>query len=111
MNLDLFFEHNIVTDRNLSHLKEFEGEALLTKMYPQLSTLLSEYGGTTTGNGLFRFHNLGSSSYWTQKCCQFFKFNPDTIHCFGFDWMGKNYALDRHDSNKIYLFDHEVGEY
>jgi Domain of unknown function (DUF1851) len=111
MNLDFFFKHNTMTDRNLSHLNEFEGDALCTTMHLQLFTLLSEYGGSTIDNGLFRLHNFGSSYYWTQKCCQFFEFNSEKLHCFGFDWMGKNYALDRIDSSKIYMFDYEEGEY
>ncbi|MBS1500495.1 MAG: DUF1851 domain-containing protein [Bacteroidetes bacterium] len=73
--------------------------------------LLEEYGGTTFDNGLFRIHNEGSFYYWTKLTFEYFKKFKGSALVFGFDWVGRQFALSE-DGNKsiILMFDPATAE-
>ena len=80
------------------------------KEYPDLLAFFANYGGTSYDRGLFRIHSKSSSYYWTKLIIEFFPKYADRICCFGYDWMGRNFAVDLLDPKKNYLFDPATGE-
>jgi hypothetical protein len=75
-----------------------------------ISTFFMNNGGASYDKGIFRIHCKSSSFYWTNIVTEFFPKYKDKICCFGFDWMGRQFALDLKDANKNYLFDPATGE-
>jgi hypothetical protein len=111
MDLNRYFKKNIETDKELSHLNMFEDKARSTSLHHDLSFLLENHGGSVTNSGLFRIHTWGSSLYWTKISCNFFAAAPKTLYVYGFDWMGRNYAVDLANSNMLFMLDYAVGEF
>ncbi|MGN6567879.1 MAG: hypothetical protein ACTHJ0_08000 [Flavipsychrobacter sp.] len=70
--------------------------------------LFSKYEGCIIENGLFKFHTKGSSYIWTKYTSAFFKDYLNKIFCFGFDWMGRQFAVDL-KIEMIYIFDSATG--
>jgi len=71
--------------------------------------LFAKYEGHIVEKGFFRFHTKGSSYIWTKYVSEFFKDYLNKIFCFGFDWMGRQFAADFKD-DIIYMFDSATGE-
>lgn len=72
--------------------------------------LLENEGGMSFDSGLYRLHTISSSAYWTEIASKYFSKYQDCFCCFGFDWLGRQYAMDLKDWNLIYLFDPSTGE-
>ena len=61
-------------------------------------------------DGLFRFHTSGSSVFWTKISVNYFPKYKMDIHCFGYDWMGRQFGCDLGGSSLIVMFDPATGE-
>lgn len=62
---------------------------------PQLGPLFSEMAGASFGGGLYRVHTGSTAGAWTAAAEAFFPAMAGRIVCFGADWLGRQFALDR----------------
>ena len=77
----------------------------------KLDNFISNIGGTSFENGLFRIHTKGSEYIWSQVINEFFPFYKNKYTLFGYDWMGRHYAVSRNPFDKIiYMFDDSVNK-
>ena len=78
------------------------------------SELMEKYAGSTFNNGLYRLHNEADILKWTNVVEHTFPEYKGRVVCFGYDWLGRNFALDkaRVDNNQmqILLFEPGTGE-
>jgi hypothetical protein len=77
--------------------------------------LLSSCGGGSFRNGLYRLHTSEGIRKWTDIVHDSFPEYRDRLLCFGYDWLGRHFALDQQSlvaqQAQILLFDpgfHEV---
>ena len=59
-----------------------------------LRPLLSAYGGSTFEGGLYRIHDAASSATILEAVEEAFPKLHKPVICFGFDWLGRQFALD-----------------
>jgi len=71
----------------------------------QVNDLFLECGGCVFRKGVYKTHTHGSSFYWTSVIVELFQDYKDRIIPFGFDWMGRQFAVDIRDGNKLFMFD------
>ena len=60
-----------------------------------ITELLITYGGCSFRRGLYRLHTPQSALKWTQITTEAFPRYTSRIFCFGYDWLGRQFALDR----------------
>ena len=70
----------------------------------ELSNFLTSNSGLSFGDGLYRIHTLGSSLFWTAIIENCFSQYKDQVYCFGFDWLGRQYAKGL-GTDILYMFD------
>ena len=95
-----------------SYCYNFKDKALIRveKNVP-VSSLLKMYEGSTFNEGMFKIHTLGSSFFWTEIVTTFFNQYKNSCYCFGFDWMGRQFAYhDKDGKTKILMFDCSTAE-
>jgi Domain of unknown function (DUF1851) len=56
--------------------------------------LFSKYEGVSFGKGLYRLHKLIDIKKWNNIVLQAFPEFENRIECFGYDWLGRHFALD-----------------
>ena len=75
---------------------------------------MSNYSGLSLADGLYRVHELEKIEIWNQLVSDVFTDFPRRFSCFGFDWLGNQFALDRQRSLSgepaILMFDAGSGE-
>lgn len=76
----------------------------------EIMHVLDELGGSSFEDGLYRLHTPHSSCYWTRLVSEYFENYKGRICCFGFDWLGRQYAIDTKKPDVIYMFDPSTGE-
>jgi hypothetical protein len=59
-----------------------------------LKGLFETYGGTTFEGGLYRVHDVASSRDASEAAAFAFPALKAPLLCFGFDWLGRQFALD-----------------
>ncbi|OPX42855.1 hypothetical protein CLHUN_31790 [Ruminiclostridium hungatei] len=59
-----------------------------------LSKLLNTFGGKSFNKGLYRLHTLSDVEKWNNNVIQAFPEFNGRITCFGYDWLGRQFALD-----------------
>ena len=57
-------------------------------------SLFGVYEGVTFGNGLYTLHRLRDIGYWNTVVGEAFPSFANHIECFGYDWLGRQFALD-----------------
>lgn len=104
MKLDRFTNHYAVTgiEKDL-YGKYAEVGDIAIKNVDQVKFLLDQFGGATFDRGLFRIHSKGSFYYWTKLCFEYFKKYKGTSYVFGFDWVGRHFALTEKANKSIIL--------
>lgn len=79
-----------------------------------VARILAEHGGDTHAGGFYRFHTPASSVEGNDVCAKLIKGFAGRFHCFAFDWMGRELAVDirggAEDGNVIAV-DFGGGEY
>lgn len=75
-----------------------------------LRSVLTQHGGSSFECGLYRLHSPHSSCYWNGLVAEYFTSYKNRISCFGFDWLGRQYAIDANKVDTIYMFDPSTGE-
>ncbi|HET7489885.1 MAG TPA: T6SS immunity protein Tdi1 domain-containing protein [Acidimicrobiales bacterium] len=63
--------------------------------HPQLAKLYAELAGASFGGGLYRVHTPETGRRWTAVVEAAFPSMAGRIACFGSDWLGRQFALDR----------------
>ena len=73
--------------------------------YDFLYDLISQYGGYTFNNGLFRIHTFEYVDKWTALMTEYFEDeeNPFDMICFAANWQGIMYCVDKTNSKITYL--------
>jgi hypothetical protein len=76
--------------------------------------LMDEFSGRSFNNGLYRLHGQESGAVADRLVAEAFPENAMNAYCFGYDWLGCQYALDsdRRDEGEplILLLDPATGE-
>ncbi len=76
---------------------------------PEFDGFMTSFAGLTVGNGIYRVHEATSGPRADAFVSAAFPEYVNRIECFGFDWLGRQYALDwetvDHDGPSILLFD------
>jgi hypothetical protein len=75
--------------------------------------LLGSSGGATFADGLYRLHASGEIESWTKNVEAVFPEYRGAIVCFGYDWLGRNFALDtrgNEDQWQILMLEPGAGE-
>jgi hypothetical protein len=62
---------------------------------PGFSAFCRAFGGCSFGQGLYRFHEPDSLPRWNGLVVEAFPRLASRIHCFGYDWLGRQFVLDR----------------
>ena len=78
-----------------------------------ITELLSSSGGATFASGLYRLHGSGDIATWTKNVEATFPEYQGLIVCFGYDWLGRHFALDTRTSEgqwQILLIEPGAGE-
>lgn len=74
-----------------------------------IDDFLSRYGGMTFLNGLYRIHKFDEIAKWTKIVQDAFPKYKGKILVFGFDWLGRNFALDK-ERNVVLICEPGTGE-
>jgi len=69
----------------------------LESIASEITQLMTSYGGTSFRSGLYRLHTPRSMHKWTAIVTEAFPEYRHRLHCFGYDWLGRQFALDRHE--------------
>ena len=70
---------------------------------------LRVYGGQSFLNGMYRIFNANDVAKWTEMVHKSFPKNSGEIKVFGFDWLGRIFAMNANES-KVLLFEPGTGE-
>lgn len=73
-----------------------------------LEYLFSNFGGLSIDFGAFRIHTYESAKKWTDIIVESFPAHKNKITAYGFDWMGRQFAIDNDDV--VHMFDGSTGE-
>jgi hypothetical protein len=101
---ELFIKNNIPKDKQV-----FENKSLTENLGDDIKMLFEECGGYSFRNGLYRVHNPNSSLHWAILISNYFTKYKKIIP-FGYDWMGRQFAIDRNKENCILMFDPATAE-
>lgn len=86
----------------------------IEKMTLGFNELLSNYQGTSFGQGLYRLHDYDSIEKWNKIVLEAFPEFKERIQCFGYDWLGRQFSLDRSrivdGQPQILMFEPGTGE-
>lgn len=61
---------------------------------PYLKELFTQFGGGSFGSGLYRVMSAETAASWEALVSSAFPSFAGNIACFGFDWLGRIFALD-----------------
>lgn len=112
MKLDQFNKNYKVTSIEKGPFEKFAevGDVALQNI-SNIQLLLDQTAGATFDEGLFRIHNIGSFYYWTRLVFEYFKKYKGKSYVFGFDWMGRQFALtEKTNSSVILMLDPATAE-
>jgi hypothetical protein len=93
-----------------------DGVGVATKaVAPQeVSQLLMSFGGSSFGSGLYRVVHPSDLSAWHDRFHLAFPQFKDCVTCFGFDWLGRAFALDNRrlqsGQPRVIMFELGTGE-
>lgn len=71
----------------------------------QLNSLFKECGGYNVRQGLFKIYDLSTAQKWIQGIGEHFPPYKNVIFPFASDWMCRQYASDRTNQKRIWMFD------
>ncbi len=76
--------------------------------------LYSFFNGASFGEGLYRLHDISKISELNEIVIQAFPEFSGRISCFGYDWLGRHFALDKervvNKQPQILMFEPGIGE-
>lgn len=56
---------------------------------------LRKFEGNTFAGGLYRIHKLDEIEKWDEIVTEAYPEFRGRIHCFGYDWLGRQFAIDK----------------
>lgn len=59
-----------------------------------ITQMITDFGGASFRSGLYRLHSFGSMLKWTDIATEAFPEFQNHIYCFGYDWLGRQFAVD-----------------
>jgi hypothetical protein len=75
---------------------------------------MSRYAGLSVAGGLYRIHELEKIEEWNEIVSEYFPDFRGRVSCFAFDWLGRQFALDRQrlveDEPAVLMFEPGTGE-
>jgi hypothetical protein len=71
----------------------------------ELEILFRECGGAVVNSGLYRVHTPQSCEFWSRILNKYFAGYGGKIYPFGFDWLGRQFAINGSNSKVIASFD------
>ncbi len=74
-----------------------------------VDAFLIKYDGFTFLNGLYRIHNAEDIAKWNEILKKSFPKFQNDIQVFGYDWLGRNFALDT-KRDVVLIFEPGTGE-
>jgi hypothetical protein len=77
---------------------------------PLIALFFANYGGKSFADGMLSVHSMKSAERWTQNCERFFPQIGEKVVCFGFDWLGRQYAVDFLGLKRAWMLDPAMGE-
>jgi hypothetical protein len=81
---------------------------------PDLEGFFRAFGGASFRGGLYRIIHSANLDEWNQRVCLAFPAFEGRITCFGYDWLGRAFALDarRLEDNEagVVMFEPGTGE-
>lgn len=104
---------------NVEQLKNLNDFSELTYEDIQKNTkgfleLFNSFNGESFGDGLYRLHDISKINEWNDIIVQAFPKFSNRISCFGYDWLGRQFALDKervdHGQSQILMFEPGTGE-
>ncbi|NJC62916.1 DUF1851 domain-containing protein [Planosporangium flavigriseum] len=80
---------------------------------PDLAELFRSMAGLTFNDGLYRIHTPRTAADSNEFCARLIQGFADSMYCFGFDWLGRNLAIDMSGRGEplVVLVEPGAGEY
>lgn len=79
-----------------------------------LEKLYGAFGGQSYSKGLYRIHTIDSAVKWNSIVTETFPEFGKRITCFGYDWLGRQFALDNqrveNGQQQVLMFEPGTGE-
>lgn len=76
--------------------------------------LFSKWQGNSFGEGIYRLHHYEDIEKWNKIIVEAFPEYKQRMHCFGYDWLGRQFALDKKriidGEPQILMFEPGTGE-
>lgn len=60
-----------------------------------LSEFFARFSGASFGEGVYRVHDVANIEHWNVMVAKTFPEFSRRIQCFGYDWLGRQFALDQ----------------
>ncbi len=76
----------------------------------EIRKLLSMFAGETFNNGLYRIHKESNIEKWNQNIFEMYPNFRNTICCFGYDWLGRQFATCNYSNDIVLMFEPGTGE-
>jgi hypothetical protein len=90
------------------HIEPIDAEACTAR------ELVFRSGGTTVGGGVYRIHDIDSSTAASDWVGEAFNSHAGRVFCFGFDWLGRQFATTikqaEEPSASVLMFEPGTGE-
>lgn len=86
------------------------GPAGVEKLPGNIAAFFTECGGCVFNNGSYKTHSKKSSDDWISLIGEYYTDYKNRILPFGFDWMGRQYAVDTTSDHNLLMFDPSTGE-
>lgn len=68
---------------------------LLINIPEDVKEFFRKFAGVTFGGGLYRVHKLDEIEKWDKIVTEAYPEFKGRIHCFGYDWLGRQFAIDK----------------
>ena len=89
------FEKHFLRDKQpKKSAQETSVLAVLEPHSPGFVEFVTRFGGASYENGLYRILPASQMPTWTENVAQAFPDHAGQMLCFGFDWVGRSFALD-----------------
>jgi len=91
----MLFDENF--ERDVDPVKQSQDIAPLSSVEHGargMAAFLSDHAGASYGHGLYRIHAIANMPRWTELAVEAFPNFRGRVFCFGFDWLGRMFALD-----------------
>ncbi|HYC83579.1 MAG TPA: hypothetical protein VEB86_00095 [Chryseosolibacter sp.] len=84
--------------------------AFTTKVNADIKNLFGECGRQRIKRGLYKIHDADSSLHWSGIIGNYFEQHSGRIIPFGYDWVGRQYAIYVSKNDMILMFDPATAE-